>query len=181
MAPGSFHTRNNPFHTHVSDLFNRRPMLPRYKDIEVSIAGLDSAHWSARVSAMDGTIYFIHRETGLHQTSVPPGFADADPIEGKLDEDQDHDHDKDTMSDSKEDIDAGIGAAMVALTGQGDLSINEGPARGKRVINGVFGTDSEYLRYDTANGAQESTNNNADAASQADEDVKNEDDADIDF
>ena len=43
---------------------------------EVIISGLEDSEWGARVSRTSGGIYFYHKETGLRQFQVPPGFAD---------------------------------------------------------------------------------------------------------
>lgn len=48
-----------------------------YKPREVIIEGLPEG-WSARVSRHTGDIYFVNNATNAMQSSVPPGFADAD-------------------------------------------------------------------------------------------------------
>eukprot|EP00981_Chlorochromonas_danica_P012601 scaffold5200_cov165-Ochromonas_danica.AAC.4 len=69
---------NNPHPLTSFPKYITQPIIPKYREREVIIAGLP-LDWSARVSAADGTIYFVHLPTGERQMSVPPGFADPLP------------------------------------------------------------------------------------------------------
>lgn len=58
---------------------NMRPVQKRWRRREVAIQDLPT-DWEARVSAYEGVVYFVHRPSGRTQKTVPPGFADLDPL-----------------------------------------------------------------------------------------------------
>jgi hypothetical protein len=53
------------------------PMAMEYKRKQIFIHGLPDG-WSAWVSRLNGTVFFMHDATGHTQPTVPPGFADID-------------------------------------------------------------------------------------------------------
>lgn len=93
----------------------------QWRERDVIIDGLPR-DWVARVSAVDGTIYFIQTRTGHTQKNVPPGFADI----------------------AEELFHSNLKDSPVAEDRMEDDNHHENEQQ--QQLQHVFGTDSEYFR-----------------------------------
>eukprot|EP01031_Cornospumella_fuschlensis_P031421 gene31421-37979_t len=106
--------------------------IKKYVDRDVHIPDLPS-EWQARVSGVDGTMYFVHLPTNTRQIQVPPGYADA-PVEGM----------------ERLDFDGPVTSS--SQTPHGSSHHNNNNTHDNTGVSSdsnarhVFGTDSEYLR-----------------------------------